>query len=171
MARWEPSMRLIHCSTCGELLPTWSVCGLCKLVSHAGSRQSHDSVLLGEFLLRRINVLQWSLSRVTIIGICKQNMTFDRHVVWTSSEGLVLVLKKLENKINNNNDNNNVISLWPVSSFVQLHSADSGISLLIGRSKGKSIHPLHAQGLFCLHLSPWPNGNVSQIKLNTNKLS
>lgn len=156
MARWEPSMHLIHCSTCGELLPTWSVCGLCKFVSHAGSRQSHDSVLLGECLLRRINVLQWSLSRVTIIGICKQNMAFDRHVV---------------NNNNNDNNNNNVISLWPVSSFVQLHSADSGISLLIGRSKGKSIHPLHAQGLFCLHLSPWANGNVSQIKRNTNKLS
>ncbi len=44
-------------------------------------------------LLRSINVLHRSLSWVTIIGICKQNKAFDRHVVWTSSEGLVLVLK------------------------------------------------------------------------------
>ncbi len=60
MARWEPSMCLIYCSTCGDLLPTWSVCCLCKLVSHAGSRQSHDSVLLEKW-----SDMKWHPSMVT----------------------------------------------------------------------------------------------------------
>ncbi len=79
MARWEPSMCLIYCSTCGDLLPTWSVCCLCKLVSHAGSRQSHDSVLLEKW-----SDMKWHPSMVTHTQNVALHLTHpSAHTLWT----------------------------------------------------------------------------------------